>query len=152
MENVTIFDWLFIITAILYNLLIAGLFIAEKQRKAKLVKTLGSTWLLLAAPLLIVFIRYSLAGKPVWMLVCLGIALLYMLVEYLLDYVFKYPFRERWVTHVPYILLEYAALFGILAVAIEVNETLGWVVGVCFWILMGSLIYLYTGKKKTTNS
>ena len=37
---------------------------------------------------------------------------LYMLVEWLLDYVFKIDFRTKWSRHIPYIVLEYVALGG----------------------------------------
>ena len=152
METLTFFDWTFIITACLFNLLIAGIFIAQKFNNEKLTKTIGSYWLLLFIPLLAVFISYALKGKPAWVLICLGVVGFYMLVELLLDYVIHFDFRERWITHVPYILLEYAALFSLIAIAIDVNETLGWVVSACFWISMASLIYLYAGKKRRNNN
>jgi len=69
-----------------------------------------------------------------------------MLVELLLDYVFKIDFRSRPVTHVPYIILEYIALFSLIAIAFDIDQTWGTVVSICFWILMGSLVFLYWDK------
>ena len=40
--------------------------------------------------------------------------------------------------------------FSLLFIAIDIHTTWGWVVGVCFWILLGSLIYLYIGRRKST--
>lgn len=148
MDGLTIFDWAFIVSACMFNLLIAGIFLAQKFKHEKLTKFFGVTWLLLFFPLLIVFISYFSQGKPAWVLICLGVVSLYMLVEFLLDYVFKFDFRKRWRTHAPYIVLEYAALFSLVWIAIDLNPTLGWVVSTCFWILLGSLIFLYAGKKK----
>jgi hypothetical protein len=147
--EISIFEWIFIVSAILFNLLIAGIFILQKHKQDRLTRYLGVSWLFLAIPLLVVFFNYLSAGKPGWVLVCFGLVFLYMAAELLLDYVFQYDFRTRWSTHIPYILLEYAALFCLIAISIDINPTLGWVVSATFWILMGSLIYLYaSGKRK----
>ena len=69
-----------------------------------------------------------------------------MLVELLLDYVFKVDFRSKPITHVPYIILEYVALFSLIRIAFEIDRAWGTVVAICFWILMGSLVYLYWDK------
>jgi hypothetical protein len=153
MESVTFFDWIFILSASLFNLLIAGIFLAQKFKKDQLTKKLGKTWLALFFPLLAVFIRYLIDGKQTWVLVCFGVVFFYMLVEFLLDNIWEYDFRKSWNTHAPYIVLEYSALFSLIAIAIAIDQILGWVVSICFWILMGSLIFLYAGKKrKQTNS
>lgn len=150
--QISAYDWIFILTAILFNLLIAGIFILQKHKRERLTRVLGISWLCLAVPLLVVFFQYLGAGKPAWVLVCLGLVFLYMGIELLLDYLLKLDFRTRWITHVPYIILEYAALFSLIALSIEIDSTLGWIVSASFWVLMGSLIYLYAGqkRKKTT--
>lgn len=142
------YDWAFIITAILFNLLIAGIFILQKHKKERLTRVFGISWLGLSIPLLVVFTNYLAVGKPLWVLVCFGIVFFYLVVELLLDYILNVDFRARWITHAPYILLEYAALFGLVAIAIDINQTLGWIVSASFWILMGSLIFLYAGRKR----
>ena len=85
-------------------------------------------------------------GRETWILVSYGLVFLYMLAELLLDYVFKVDFRAKVVTHVPYIILEYVALFSLMGIAFEIDKTWGTVVAVCFWILMGSLVFLYWNK------
>ena len=146
--EISVYDWIYIITAILFNLLIAGIFILQKHDKEQLTRLLGIGWLCLFIPLLAVFIHYLSIGKPFWVWVCYGLVLLYMLVELTLDYILKVDFRTRWITHAPYILLEYAALFSLIAIAIDINQTLGWIVSASFWVLMGCLIYLYTGRRR----
>jgi len=148
MEMLTFFDWLFILTAILFNLLIAGIFIAQKHGREGLVSVLGRVWLTLFFPLLVVLVNYMIIGKESWMLVLFGVIFIYMLVEFVLDYIVHYDFRAQWVTHAPYILLEYAALFSLIAIAINIDQMLSWFVAGGFWILMGSLIYLYAGRRK----
>ena len=144
----SIFDLVFVLSAVIFNLLIAALFIAQKQGRDKLVRQLGVTWLLLFFPLTIVYIRYWMLAKPAWVMIYFSFILFYMLVEWLLDYVFKYDFRSRKITHIPYIILEYIALFGLIGIAFEIDKIWGFIVTACFWILLGSLVYLYAGKKK----
>jgi hypothetical protein len=150
--EISVVDWIFIISAVLFNLLIAGIFILQKHKNPRLTRYLGVSWLCLAIPLMVVFFNYLSIGKPTWIIICFGVVFFYMVVELLLDYILKIDFRARWITHTPYILLEYAALFSLIAISIDIHPTLGWIVAAAFWILMGSLIYLYAGgkrKKKT---
>ena len=152
MATLSIFDWLFLSSAAAFNLLIGGIFIAQKHGKNQWVNLLGRIWLFTSLPLLVVFVNDLIIGKPTWVLLCFVLVFVYILVEFLLDYVFNYPFREKWVTHVPYIILEYIALFSLIAIAIQIDQVLSWIVAVTFWIMMGSLIYLYAGRReqKTT--
>jgi hypothetical protein len=144
--DLTTFDLLFVLTAVAFNLLIAAIFIAQKLGKDKLVKTFGILWLWLIIPLALVFVAYWQTGKEARILLYFGLIFLYMLAELLLDYVFKIDFRSRLITHVPYIVLEYIALFSLIAIAFDIDQRWGMVVSICFWILMGSLIFLYWDK------
>jgi hypothetical protein len=148
----TLFDYVFVISAILFNLLIAGIFIAQKQERTKLVRTFGITWLCLAFPLAIVFINYIDVGREPRILISFSLIFLYMVVELLLDYVLKIDFRKKPITHIPYIILEYIALFSLIFISIDINPSWGWVVSISFWILMASLIYLIRGRKENRAS
>jgi hypothetical protein len=134
------------LSAIAFNLLIAAIFVAQKLGQENLVRAFGILWLCLLTPLTVVFVSYWRAGRERWILVSFGLVFLYMLVELLLDYVFKVDFRSKPITHVPYILLEYAALFSMMGIALEIDQVWGTVVAICFWILMGSLMFLYWDK------
>jgi hypothetical protein len=136
-------DFMFVLSAVMFNLLIAAIFIAQKLGREKLVGTFGILWLWLIIPLALVFVSYWQEGRETRILVSFGLVFFYMLVELLLDYVFKVDFRSKALTHVPYIILEYVALFSLIAIAFDVDQVWGWVVTICFWILMGSLVYLY---------
>jgi len=139
-------DSLFIFSAITFNLLIAAIFIAQKFSKEQLVKTFGILWLWLLIPLALAFVSYLRDGRETRIFISFGFIFLYMLVELLLDYVFKIDFRSKPVIHVPYIILEYIALFSLIGIAFEIDRTWGILVTVCFWILMGSLVFLYWDK------
>jgi len=142
----TTFDFMFVLSAVAFNLLIAAIFIAQKLGREKLVRTFGILWLWLIVPLALVFVAYWQQGREPRILVSFGFVFLYMLVELLLDYVFKFDFRSKPITHVPYIILEYMALFSLIVLAFAISQTWGTVVAICFWISMISLVYLYWDK------
>ena len=141
-----LFDWIFLFSAVAFNLLIAAIFIAQKLEHEKLVRTFGILWLWLIVPLVLVFVFYWQTGRETKILVSFGLVFIYMLVELLVDYVLKIDFRSKAITHVPYILLEYTALFSLIAIAFNIDRGWGWVISICFWTLMGSLVYLYWEK------
>jgi hypothetical protein len=139
-------DLVFLFCALSFNLLLAILFVAQKNGLTRAVRGIGIVWLLLAIPFTIVFARYLAEGRGLAVLVPLSLVLLYMLVELLLDFVFKVEFRRKWTTHVPYIVLEYIALFSLIRIAFGIDRTWGYLVSITFWILLASLIYLFWNK------
>jgi len=145
-------DLMFVLSAVAFNLLITATLIAQKLGREKLVRTFGVLWLWLIVPLALTFVAYWQAGRVIRITLYFGLVFLYMLVEFLLDYIFKFDFRAKAATHVPYILLEYAALFSLIAIAFDIDPRWGWVVSICFWILMGSLIFLYWDRIFKRNS
>jgi len=144
--NLTTPDVIFVLSAVVFNLLIAAIFIAQKLGREGLVKIFGIVWLWLIIPLAWVFASYWRAGNETRILFYFGLVFLYMLVELLLDYILNIDFRSKPVTHVPYIILEYVALFSLIAIAFDIEQSWGIVVTVCFWILMGCLVFLYWDK------
>ena len=77
-----------------------------------------------------------------------GLVFLYILVEFLLDYILKFDFRRKWSTHAPYIIMEYIALFSLIGIAFDIDRIWGYLVSISFWILMASLIYVYRDQVK----
>ena len=141
------FDLTFAVTAAAFNLLIAGIFIAQKCGRPRLVRFFGTLVLAAAIPFGIVFIHYLGDNRPNWVLVYFGFIFLYLLVELLLDFIFKVEFRKKLSLHIPYIILEYIALFGLIGIAFQINQGWGMIVSITFWLLLASLIYLYSGRK-----
>lgn len=148
-SHLFISDQVFLLSALAFNLLLAVFFVAHRNRWIKTARTIGILWLLLAIPLTFVFAHYLAEGRGPEVLVPLALVLLYMLVEFLLDFVFKVDFRRSWKTHVPYIMLEYVALFSLIRIAFSINRSWGYLVSITFWILLASLIYLFSDKLRT---
>jgi hypothetical protein len=65
----------------------------------------------------------------------------YLVMELLLDYILKIPFREILAIHVPYIIVFYAASFSMIGVSFKRNRRMGYVVTVTFLVLIGCLTY-----------
>ena len=146
--RINAYDLVFVLTAIAFNLLIVGIFVAQKNGWAKSVKVIGILWLLLTIPFAVVFVRYLTEEKRLGILVRFGLVFLYILVEFLLDYVLKIDFRQKWITHAPYIVLEYIALYCLIRIALQIDRTWGYLVSISFWILLAGLIYVYWDQIK----
>jgi uncharacterized membrane protein YfcA len=142
------FDLTFVVSGVLFNLMIIGVYIAQKRERPKLVRTFGSVVICLAIPLLGVFVSYLLQGRAFWIVMYMGLILAYLVVELFLDFILKIEFRKKPILHVPYIILFYGACFGFIGISFSIDRTWGYIVSFTFWALLASLIYLYWGKKK----
>ena len=145
--NTDWFDLCLVISAMLFHLSIVGVYIAQKQGRDRWVKIFGTGTLLLAFPLAAVFFHYLFTREPIWKLVSFGFIFFYLLVEWLLDFVFKVEFRQKLLPHMLYILLFYIAIIGFIRMSFAVNVIGGYAVSVSFWILLGALIYNLAGHK-----
>jgi hypothetical protein len=142
------FDFVFVVCAVAFNCLIAGVLIATKREHLELRKKLGAAFVSLGIPFTVVFVHCLLEGRNLEAMVPFGFVLFYIAVELILDYALKVDFRHKPITHVPYIMLEYLALFSLMRIAFSIDRTAGWIVALTFWAVMGSLIYLYRGTNK----
>ena len=145
-----VFDYAFVVFAVAFNLLIAGVLIATKRERLELRKAFGAAFVSLVIPFAVVFVHFLLEGRDLETMVSFGLVLLYIAAELILDYILKVDFRHKPITHVPYIVLEYIALFSLIGIAFSVDRVAGWMVSITFWAVMGSLIYLYCDTNKRT--
>ena len=136
---------IFINASIIFNLSVSVLYIAVKFDKQLLLQVFGAIILSMAIPFTITLVGYwkDNAGKKI--IISHIFILFYLLLELLLDYLFKIPFREILALHIPYIIIFYAAAGSMIAVSFKIGKKMGFIVLVTFLILIGCLIYLYTG-------
>ena len=139
-------NWLYLATAFAFEALIAGVLLAERFGRDALRDRLGRVWFLLALPLLLVGIGWAIVGRGASTWLWLSVPLLYMAVEWLLDKRLKYPFRDRWITHLPYILLEYAALLTLIRLGSPLGALARWLLWGGFWLVMAAVIATYVGR------
>ncbi len=136
-------DLVFVLTAILFMLLLAVLLAAQKNHWIKTTWVISILWLLLAVPLALVFSRYLAEGRGVWTLLPLSLVLLYLLVKALLDLAFRLDLRRHRITRLAILTLACLALFSLIWIAFGIHPSWGTPVLIAFGILVGSLILMY---------
>jgi hypothetical protein len=134
-------DLIFICSSIILNISVSSVYVVTKLGDMTLTQVFGGIAVSMIVPFTITLLGYVRAKEKKRNIISNGIVLFYLILELLLDYVLKIPFREILAIHVPYIVVFYAALFSMMAVSFEKNKRMGYVVIATFWILIGCLIY-----------
>ena len=138
-------DIIFIISSIIFNILVSILYIATKFGNFELMRVIGIIILFLIIPFTITFIGYIKEKEGKKIIISLVVILFYFFLEILLDYILVIPFRDILALHIPYILVFYAADFSMLGVTFDKNKKMGFIVLITLFILLGCLIYRYMG-------
>jgi hypothetical protein len=134
-------DYIFICSSIIFHISVSVLYIAFKLDNIILGQLSGAIVLSLIFPFTITFLGYSQEKAKKRTIISHVFILFYLVLELLLDYILKIPFREIPAIHVPYIIIFYAAMFSMIAVSFDKNRKMGFVVTITFLILIGSLVY-----------
>lgn len=142
------FEWMFIVSAFIFFPSMMSALILMARTLLERVKVLGGILGLLMIPIVIDLITFLIVGKDIKLIIYLILIFSYLLTEFLLDQVFKYDFRSKPATHIPYIILEYAACFSFVFGSLSLDITLGWIVSFFFWSFLGVLIYYIIQKKR----
>lgn len=148
----SVFDLVFVLCAVIFHILIIGIYITSRYDRVKLRTTFGKITIGLGIPLLAVLASYALEGRPLRVLIYLAVILLYLIVELLLDFILKIEFREKPILHIPYIVLFYFACFSFIAISFTISNGWGYAVSVSFWGVLISLIFLLRGRKKSADA
>ena len=143
-----LFDWMFIASGFIFFISMIGAILLMAKNKMKSVKIFGLILLVLILPIIAILINYVVIGKDLIFIVFCVLILSYLMAEFLLDMVFKFDFRSKTSTHVPYIVLEWAAAFSFLYGAIYLDRTIGWIIAIFFWTFIGALIYYIIKRRK----
>ena len=138
-------DILFIVSAIIFNIGVSGVYLSSKFDNGVLLETFGAIVVLLSLPFAVSLVGYLKEKAEKKIIISLCIILLYLVLEIVLDYILKIPFRDILVLHIIYIMVFYAAAFSIIAVSFNINRKIGFIVVTTFLILIGCLIYMYIG-------
>ena len=138
-------DIIFIISSIIFNILVSILYIATKFGNMEFMQVIGIIILFLIIPFTFTLIGYIKEKEGKKILISLGVILFYFFLEILLDYILIIPFRDILALHIPYIIVFYAADFSMLGVTFDKNKKMGFVVLATLFILLGCLIFRYMG-------
>jgi hypothetical protein len=134
-------DIVFVFSSIIFNISVGVLYVATKLGNTVLLQVCGAIVLSLIVPFTITLLGYVKEKAKKRTIISHVFILFYLLLELLLDYILKIPFREILAIHVPYIVVFYAAVFSMIGVSFDRNRKMGFVVAITFLILIGCLIY-----------
>ena len=143
-----LFDWMFIISGFIFFVSMISAILLMANKKMKTVKIFGVILAVLMLPITGILINYIVIGKDLRFVLYLILILSYLMAELLLDRVFKIDFRSKTSRHVPYIILEYAACFSFVFGTLSLDLTIGWIISVFFWTLIGALVYYIIKRRK----
>jgi hypothetical protein len=128
------------VTVAFYVLVIA-LFVARLLGRPRWEHGLGFVVLLLGLPLALLLAVAPGLGRPPLYFVQVGLLLLYLVAEALLDYVFKVDFRHvRWMT-IAYVTIFFAGSGGMLGVAVLAGRAWG-VAAIVLFLAMAVLAFV----------
>ena len=123
-------------------------FIFRLWRKPKIEFWLGCFEFLLAIPIIYLLVTGPQLGRPALYYIQLGLMLVWLVVEALLDYILKIDFRQtRWMV-IGYVVLFFAGSGGMLGVASNAGR--GWsLAAIILFLIMTALTFIQravTGK------
>ena len=148
-----LFEWMFIISGFIFFISMISALMLMANDKMKTVLIFGVILAILMVLIVIILIDFIIVGKGLNLIIYLILIFAYLLVEFLLDRVFKIDFRSKPIQHIPYIILEWAACFSFLFGVIMLDTMIGWIISIFFYAFIGALIYyliIQVKKKKKT--
>ncbi len=143
-----LFEWIFIISSLVFFSSIICVFILTANDKTDKLKVFGIILFVMILPIILILINYIIIGTNVRMIIFLILILFYLIVEFLLDMVLKIDFRSKTSRHVPYIIIEWAACYSFLFGALTLDSMWGWIVSFCFFAFIIALIYNIVKRKR----
>ena len=143
-----LFDWMFIFSGFIFFVSMISAILLMAKDKMKTVKIFGVILAVLMLPIIAILINYTVFGRDLRLIIYLVLILSYLMAELLLDMVFKVDFRSKTSTHVPYIILEWAAAFSFLFGTLSLDITIGWIIAFFFWTFIVALVYYIIKRRK----
>ena len=141
--NVRNVDWIVFICANLFNLFIVGIMLSRPFGLQRLERVVGILNILLIIPLMgAVFLNFT-SGRDWWTYLLPLVMIAFLIVELLLDYVLKIPFRETRLLW-PYLGLFYLAAWMMIGYSFLVNRTFGFITLVTYFMSLAATAYSYS--------
>jgi hypothetical protein len=138
----SIVDLSVVIIANLTNLLLAVMFLFRGRGRPKIGSAFGWGAVVLGIPLLAAAVLNALGARPWWAFVLPGLLVLYDVVEFILDHLLKFDFRNsRWLG--PYLGLYYLALMGMIGYTFAVGKLYGFVTLVTYFINLAATAWSF---------
>jgi hypothetical protein len=136
-------DVVVVIAANALNLLLIGVFLARAADAQQLERQFGLLAVALVLPFALSALGNALAQRPWWAVALPLVAVAYLIVELILDYLLGLDFRHT-VFLGPYLLLFYAAQWAVIGYAFAVDRVAGFVTLVTYFLCLGATAYSYS--------
>ncbi len=140
MKNSTSVDLGIVILTNLINLLLALLFWSRVARQSRIAQAAGIGTIILGIPLAFLVFANIILHREWWRVVLPLSLVLFLLVEWVLDYVLKLEFRLTWMVG-PYLLLYYLASMVMVGYAFLVKTPYGVVTLISYFLQVGLGVY-----------
>ena len=129
------------VSAVCFFIFAILVFVARLAGKPELGKWFGSFTFLLVLPLVWLLVKAPAEGRGGLYFIQIVAVLLWLVVELLLDYVFRVEFRQvRWMV-ILYVMLFFAAAGGMLGIASNAGKTWS-ITAVVLFFIMAILTFL----------
>ena len=140
-----VIDIIIFAIALLVNILSILIFLSRLKNNKRIEHISGLIFCSFFIPLAAIFIFNFLNNREWWTVVLLLPVLLYIILEFTLDYVLKSDFRNTKLVW-PYLILYYSGLIGLMGYSFGINKIFGFVVLLFYFINLTVTGYVH--KKK----
>jgi len=145
----SIIDCTLFLAANLYNLLMVAIFLSRPAGLARLEHNLGLFAVTLAFPLLAGVVLNAGLGRDGWFILLPVPLVIYLFVEWLLDYFLKLTFRNTRLLW-PYLMLYYLGLLGMIGYTFMADRFYGFVTLFTYFLNLFATWYSYSKTGHTT--
>lgn len=133
------------ITATAYFLMVIALFTARMTGRLEFAKWIGLVSILTIIPLAYLFYDGLKADRPFIYSIWIGLMLLFLLLELLVDHILKLDFRSDLRTAIPYVVFFFAATGGLIGVASQAGKQ--WMyIAVVLFLVMASMAFIQRAR------
>ncbi len=129
------------ILANLINILVISVFIARLSNRPKIEYWFGIILILSIVPLIYLFITAIGFKRPLLYFIQIGLMIIYLVVELMLDYILKIEFRQTQSIVIPYVMLFFAGTGGMIGIASNAGKV--WtILTIISFLIMGILAFV----------
>jgi len=129
------------LTAVAFMVSAILVFVSRLLGKPQVGHWIGYFELALVIPLVYLLIKAPAANRPLLYYIQIGAILLWLMIELLLDYIFKVDFRHiRWMV-ITYVILFFAGAGGLLGIATNAGKSWS-LAAIIFFLIMAVLTFV----------
>ena len=136
-------DLLGAVIANINNLLLIAIFAARIYNYPKVEYWLGLIFIVTIIPLTMMLVKASAYDRNWLYFLQLSLMIGFIVVEFLLDYLFKIDFRNNCAIVIPYVTLFYASLGGMIVVASQCGKTWSVITVITFLLMTASSLIMH---------